>query len=158
MPAYPAQIEQSMQKFYQTLSEKDKRRYAAIEAKKLGGGGISYIASVLDCLRTTIYGGLAELEKLPETNGYAATIRQPGGGRKAYDQRIEKIDEAFLAVIANQLAGDPMDEQIRWTNLSYAEIGERLAQQHQIKVSQPVIKKLLVKHKLRRRKGQKKRP
>ena len=28
-----------MQLFYQSLSEKDKRRYAALEAKKLGDGG-----------------------------------------------------------------------------------------------------------------------
>ena len=36
MRFYPAEIEQMMQQFYETLSEKDRRRYAAIEAKKLG--------------------------------------------------------------------------------------------------------------------------
>ena len=156
MTPYPDPIEQVMQKFYHTLSEKDKRRYAAIEAKKLGHGGISYIACVLSCSRTTIHEGLAELERLPEASGYEASIRRPGGGRKPYEQRLEQIDEAFLAVIANNLAGDPMDEQIRWTNLSHAEIQARLAQQ-QIDVSETVIKQLLVKHKLRRRKGQKNR-
>jgi hypothetical protein len=157
MTPYPQQIEQSMQKFYQTLSEKDKRRYAAIEAKKLGHGGISYIACVLHCSRTTIHQGLADLESMSAASGYESAIRQPGGGRKAYDERIEKIDEAFLAVIANNLAGDPMDEQIRWTNLSYAEIQVRLSQQQQIDVSETVIQQLLAKHKLRRRKGQKNR-
>ncbi|MFM7715696.1 MAG: hypothetical protein ACKO7A_24225, partial [Microcystis sp.] len=34
------EIETQMQRFYQSLSEKDSRRYAAIEALKLGYGGI----------------------------------------------------------------------------------------------------------------------
>ena len=33
---YPNSIESEMKKFYKSLSEKDKRRYAAIEAQKLG--------------------------------------------------------------------------------------------------------------------------
>lgn len=37
---YDTSIEQEMKKFYGTLSEKDKRHYAAIEALKLGYGGI----------------------------------------------------------------------------------------------------------------------
>jgi hypothetical protein len=38
---YKTTIELEMRKFYNTLSEKDKRRYAAIEAMKLGHGGIA---------------------------------------------------------------------------------------------------------------------
>jgi hypothetical protein len=41
---YSSEIEAAMRGFYQSLSEKDRRRYAAIEAKKLGYGGISYMA------------------------------------------------------------------------------------------------------------------
>jgi hypothetical protein len=40
---YSEEIESEMLKFYQSLNEKDKRRYAAIEAKKLGHGGIKYM-------------------------------------------------------------------------------------------------------------------
>jgi hypothetical protein len=35
MQLYPPEIEQQMQRFYQSLSEKDRRRYAAVEALKL---------------------------------------------------------------------------------------------------------------------------
>ena len=45
MQSYRPEIEQAMQKYYATLSEKDQRRYAAIEALKLGQGGQSYIAN-----------------------------------------------------------------------------------------------------------------
>lgn len=37
---YESDIERKMQRLYATLSEKDRRRYAAIEAAKLGHGGI----------------------------------------------------------------------------------------------------------------------
>ncbi|MEG4208400.1 hypothetical protein QUA20_31570 [Microcoleus sp. Pol7_A1] len=43
-----------MKKFYKSLSEKDKRRYAAIEAQKLGWSGISYVMQLLGCSRNTI--------------------------------------------------------------------------------------------------------
>jgi hypothetical protein len=46
---YKTTIELEMRKFYNTLSEKDKRRYAAIETMKLGHGGITYIAQLLGC-------------------------------------------------------------------------------------------------------------
>ncbi len=38
---YTPEIEEMMQIFYQSLSEKERRRYAAIEALKIGYGGIS---------------------------------------------------------------------------------------------------------------------
>ena len=41
MRHYSSAIEDQMHSFYQSLSEKDRRRYAAIEATKLGRGGIS---------------------------------------------------------------------------------------------------------------------
>ena len=39
MDAYSLEIEHTMQRYYHSLSEKDRRRYAAIEAIKLGHGG-----------------------------------------------------------------------------------------------------------------------
>ena len=47
MQPYPPEVEQRMQRFYDSLSEKDRRRYAAIEALKLGWGGITYRASIV---------------------------------------------------------------------------------------------------------------
>ena len=42
---YSDEVKMTMKRFYGTLSEKDKRRYAAIEAIKLGYGGQKYILS-----------------------------------------------------------------------------------------------------------------
>jgi len=44
------------------LKESDPRRYAPIQADKLGHGGIEYIARVLGCDHKTIRLGLGELE------------------------------------------------------------------------------------------------
>jgi len=60
---YPEKVELFMQRFYNSLNEKDQRHYVALEAHRLGHGGVNYIASVLGCSRQTIYSGLAELEK-----------------------------------------------------------------------------------------------
>lgn len=147
-----------MRKFYQTLSEKDRRRYAAIEAQKLGHGGITYIAKVLGCAQSTIASGIEELTTMAEASGYDPRIRQAGGGRKPYESTIDGIDEAFLDVIDSYTAGDPMQEGVRWTNLSRQEIAHRLQSHHGIEVSVTVVEQLLSKHQLTRRKAKKKRP
>ena len=158
MESYPEAIEQMMKKFFKTLSEKNKRRYAAVEAKKLGYGGISYIARILGCSRTTIHEGLIELEAMPSDSTYDQRIRREGGGRATYEEMYPEIDEAFLEVLKDNTAGDPMDEKIRWTNLTNGEIQNGLAEQHEIEVSKTVIRKLLKKHNFRRRKAQKNGP
>ncbi len=40
MIGYTAIVERLMVKLYESLSEKDRRRYAAVEAVKLGQGGM----------------------------------------------------------------------------------------------------------------------
>lgn len=153
---YPAEIEAEMKKFYETLSEKDKRRYAAIEALKLGHGGIVYIAGVVGCDRDTVSEGIKELQALPENSGYDKRIRRPGGGRKTYEETHPDIDEKFLEVLGEYTAGDPMDEQVRWTNLSPQEIADRLLEHQAMAVSVTVTRQLLDKHGYRRRQIQKK--
>jgi hypothetical protein len=74
---YSEQIERTMKTFYASLSEKDRRRYAALEAAKLGHGGTDYIATVLGCDSKTIRQGQRDLEAIPpETR---ERIRRKGG-------------------------------------------------------------------------------
>ncbi len=61
---YNYEHEQQMRGFYANLSEKDRRRYAALEARKLPYGGIGYLCRVLSCDPKTIGHGLAELDEL----------------------------------------------------------------------------------------------
>lgn len=65
MTGYEKSIELKMQRLYATLSEKDRRRYAGIEAAKLGHGGIDYVSRLFELDPKTVRRGLTELE-LPE--------------------------------------------------------------------------------------------
>ena len=47
MNAYTPGIERMMKRLFDSLRENDRRRYAAIEATKLGHGGVEYIARSL---------------------------------------------------------------------------------------------------------------
>ncbi len=60
------------------------------------------------------------------------------------------IDEAFLVILENHTAGSPMDETIKWTNLSRPAIAEKLKEQG-FSVSVTVVDQLLKKHNFRPR-------
>ena len=62
MDGYTGGLERLMRRLFDSLKESDRRRYAAIEAAKLGYGGVEYIATVLGCDPKTIRLGLSELE------------------------------------------------------------------------------------------------
>ena len=76
MEGYADGVERKMKRFFAWLSEKDRRRYAAVEAAKLGHGGVEYIARVLQCDPKTIRQGLTELEE-PEDPA-AGRVRKKG--------------------------------------------------------------------------------
>lgn len=79
MEEYSASVEGQMVRFYRSLNERDRRRYAAVEAAKLGRGGIEYISRVLGCDPKTVSHGIAELESEEEL----ATDRQRKKGGDA---------------------------------------------------------------------------
>jgi len=153
MQPYPPEIEEQMRAWYETLTEKEQRRYAAIEAVKLGHGGQRYVARVLGCSRNTVRAGMNELGDLSEPG---TRIRRPGGGRKGYAEQYPDLETHFAAVLADYTAGDPMEEQIRWTNLSQQAIADRIAARSGIRVSVPVIRQMLDQYGYRQRKAQKK--
>ena len=76
---YKENIETSMRQFYQSLCERDKRRYAAIESEKLPYGGINYISYLLGCDPKSIRRGQAEFNA---SELDTRRIRKTGGGRK----------------------------------------------------------------------------
>ena len=68
---------------FNNLSEKDQRHYAAIEARKIGYGGITYIANLFQITRNRIHSGLFELNNVSHSNEIPPNKqRRLGGGRK----------------------------------------------------------------------------
>jgi len=74
---YPPQVEEAMRTLFRSLSERQRRLYAAVEATQLGRGGLSYLAGVLGCDPKTIRRGKRELAR-PQS----AASPPPGRSRK----------------------------------------------------------------------------
>ena len=77
---FSEETEQRMRDFYGSLNEKDRRRYAGLEANKLGHGGIAYISEILGCDRKTVSKGIDELLDSPDLD--PLRVRQKGGTEK----------------------------------------------------------------------------
>jgi hypothetical protein len=153
MDAYAPGIERMMKRLFNSLREHDRRRYAAIEATKLGYGGVDYIARVLECDPKTIRQGQAELEEGDDLN--TGRVRKKGGGRKRLIDICPDLEENVLKVLHDHTAGDPMRADVKWTNLSRRQIAERVTAMG-TPASRNVVSLLLRKHGYRRRKAQKK--
>ena len=150
---YEKEIELKMQRLFAMLSEKDRRRYAGIEAAKLGHGGIEYISKLLDIDPKTVRRGMAELEQ--DGDPMPARVRKEGGGRKAATEQKPQLEDNFLNILAEFTAGDPMREGVLWTNLSRCEISRRLREVG-TPASRHTVRKLMKKHGLGQRKVRKK--
>jgi hypothetical protein len=61
---YPTEVEAAMKVLYRSLRENDRRRYAAVEAAKLGHGGLDYIAHLLSCDPKSIRHGQQDMDQL----------------------------------------------------------------------------------------------
>ena len=83
MERYSEEIEAQMQLYFNGLSQKDRRHYAAIESNKLPYGGKKYIGDLLKISQATIRQGSKELSN---PSLYAeiplGKERRKGGGRK----------------------------------------------------------------------------
>lgn len=146
---YPQEVEEQMKSFYKDLSEKEKRRYAALEVSKLGHGGQKYICTLLGCSPTTLRVGREEIvhgSTIPK-----GRIRRLGGGKKRIMEKIANIDEIFLEIVKDHTAGSPMDEAVKWTNLGQKAISQAFRERG-YNVSEYVVKQLLKKHKYVKRK------
>jgi hypothetical protein len=82
---YDIRVESQMYSYYTSLSERQKRLYAGIEALKLGFGGKKYICQVLKISSVTLRRGIADLSAQSEwVAAYPNRQRIAGGGRKNF--------------------------------------------------------------------------
>ncbi len=133
-PVYGAAHEETMRMFSRTLDEDHRRRYAAIEALKIGFGGIAYVTRVLGMSRRTLYTGIRELEQLREgdpdhprrPSGDAKRVRRPSGGRPPITERKPLLESTLREVLETHSAGSPTDERVRWTDLKPPQLAHRL--------------------------------
>ena len=115
MNTYAFPIEQQMQRFYRSLNERDRRRYAAIEALKLGHGGIRYVG-VLGCDATTLAKGIQELgsEELETRRQRKAGRPQSAGPAGEQKRGLPAASRARLS------AAQGAKKSARWVNTPIA--------------------------------------
>ena len=83
-------------------------------------------------------------------------VRQEGGGRPLAEIQFKDMDEVFLFVISEHIAGDPMDENIKWVKLTRHQISISMNKLG-ILASRNIVRKLLKKHGFIKRKIQRRR-
>ena len=140
---YEPRVEEQMRAFELTLSEKDRRRFAALEAMRLGHGGIEYVAAVLGCSTRTIERGIEELDQLPDDPD-ACGERAAGEKKVASEPQLEQNLKSVLEV---RTAGDPDEPGVLWTDLSPRRIADAVSDLG-TPVSAPVVQKWMQEQKL----------
>jgi hypothetical protein len=106
------------------LNEKQRRLYAAAEARALGRGGVVRVARASGLSRPTIYQGLRDLDAPP----VLARVRRPGGGRPTASERDPALVAALDALIEPDARGDP-ESPLRWTCKSTRQLAAALTAQ-----------------------------
>lgn len=124
------------------LDERLRRLLAAAEARVLGRGGVTAVATATGVSRRAIHAGLKELAERPEATLLAAgRIRRPGAGRKKLVERDDTLRTDLERLVEPLTRGDP-ETPLRWTCKSVGRLAEELtAQGH--RVSRTVVGELL---------------
>ena len=86
MAAYSVEVERKRKRLYDGLSEKDRRRSAAVEVAQLGHGRVESISRVWGCDPKTIRPGMKELED-PEDPA-VGRVRKKGVADEGWSSRV----------------------------------------------------------------------
>ena len=116
-------IQSKYQKISPGLNEKNRRLWAATEAKALGRGGVSLVYRATGISRPTINRGIEELEDVKFMQ--AKSQRQKGGGRKKLTESNPDLLNALDALVDPTSLGDPMSP-LRWTSKSTRKLATQL--------------------------------
>jgi hypothetical protein len=108
------------------LDERGRRRWAAVEARSLGRGGITAVALATRISDRTIRTGLKELDDPDPLASYRQ--RRVGAGRKSYQLVQPGLREALDRLIEPTVRGTPMGP-LRWTCKSTRKLAAALCAQ-----------------------------
>ena len=101
----PHPIRQRFTSLSPHLSERERRLFAAIEARAAGYGGIAAVSAATGIAVSTIGRGLKELSALDTLA--PDRVRRPGGGRKLLVEKDATLLNDLLALVEPSERGDP---------------------------------------------------
>ena len=105
------------------LNERQRRLWAASEARAAGRGGITATARATGISIPTIRKGIAELESGARLD--PGRVRRPGGGRKSLLESDPTILDDIERLVDEDSRGDP-ESLLRWTAKSVRQIAVAL--------------------------------
>ena len=100
------------------LDERERRLFAAAEARSAGYGGVSAVARATGIARSTIDRGLKDLAA-PDRAG--SKVRRSGGGRPALTRADPTLLEDLRGLLESTTLGDPTRPLI-WVSKSHAKL------------------------------------
>ena len=106
------------------LSERDRRLWAASEARAAGYGGIAAVSAATGIAASTIGRGLKELASADTLD--VGRVRRRGGGCKPLVKKDATLLADLLALVDPSERGDPMSP-LRWTCKSLSQLAAALA-------------------------------
>jgi hypothetical protein len=123
------ELEQKYALLFPHLNERQQHLVAAVDAERLGRGGITLVTRVTGFSRPTLYRAIQDLHQPPLP---VERVRHPGAGRRQLLQHDPQLVEALEALIDPDTRGDPMSP-LRWTCKSTRQLANALtAQGHPI--------------------------
>jgi hypothetical protein len=97
------------------LNERQRRLWAASEARAAGRGGIAATSRATGISVPTIRKGIAELESGERLE--VGRVRKPGGGRRALSELDPTLLDDLERLVASGSRGDP-ESLLLWTSKS----------------------------------------
>jgi Rhodopirellula transposase DDE domain len=124
------------------LDERERRLFAATEAKAAGYGGIAAVSRITGIASSTIGRGLKDLAG-PRLE--SSLVRRPGGGRKPLVATDARLLDDLNDLVEPDARGDPMSP-LRWTCKSLRRLAAELKRLGH-RVSHTVVGELLKRQK-----------
>lgn len=106
------------------LDERGRRRWAALEARSLGQGGIAILSRATGLSRNTINQGFRDLEE-HRVEPKRRQVRRSGGGRKRLSKVYREICVLIEQIVDPTSRGHP-ETPLRWTCKSTRNIAKEL--------------------------------
>lgn len=110
--------------FLDTLNREQRRLYAAVEANRLGRGGVGRVAEIVGMGLPTVARGRRELADLLQGKSLKKE-RKPVRGRPLFEEKCPAIIGVLEQMLSDEVAGSPEGEH-KWVRSSVNKLTRRL--------------------------------